>query len=92
MEEIKKKVVMAIVENCTMDLVNEQQICTLNEKQFSDLTSALVNLLGIGVVSNNECSEVTVCCGTCEHGDGDKCKHPQGCESDYELWEKQTDC
>jgi hypothetical protein len=48
-------------------------------KILEDYWKYKANLLGV------------ICCETCYHGDGDKCHHPQGCETngEYELWMKK---
>jgi hypothetical protein len=40
-------IIMTIIENSKMNLVNEQQILTINEKQLSDITTRLVKLFAI---------------------------------------------
>jgi len=38
---------MAIIENSKMDLINDQQIITINEKQLADITTSLAKLFAI---------------------------------------------
>ena len=61
-------IIMAIIENSKMNLVNEQQILTINEKQLSDITTRLVDIPDVVAAKLTVCDhnwiDGRVTCGT----------------------------
>ena len=91
-EETRKE-----IENVISDYCEGITWLEFNKDDFPkiiDDIEGVVKKLNKHIVSNNERSDVAVCCATCKYVDGCRCNHPQGCETngDYELWEQKTDC